>query len=67
MGAEQVREPDRWLKARLDLIVASLPLAVLLNPIWSLLFAIPFGGLMTGQVAGHDRSLLVGHTSGGEL
>jgi hypothetical protein len=35
---------DRWLKARLDLVVASLPIGAVLNPIWAALFMIPFGG-----------------------
>jgi len=38
------REPDRWLKARLDLIVASLPVGAFVNPIWAALFLMPFGG-----------------------
>jgi two-component system cell cycle sensor histidine kinase PleC len=38
------RDEDRWLKARLDLVVSSLPLAIVLNPVWAALFAIPFGG-----------------------
>lgn len=38
------REPDRWLKARLDLIVASPPLSAVLNPIFASLLLIPFGG-----------------------
>ena len=42
--AAKVRDSDRWLKARLDLVVASLPLSIVLNPIWSALFLIPFGG-----------------------
>jgi two-component system cell cycle sensor histidine kinase PleC len=37
-------EPDRWLKARLDLIVASLPVGAFVNPIWAALFLMPFGG-----------------------
>jgi two-component system cell cycle sensor histidine kinase PleC len=35
---------DRWLKARLDLVVASMPISAVLNPIWAALFLIPFGG-----------------------
>ncbi|MFM9864032.1 MAG: sensor histidine kinase, partial [Micropepsaceae bacterium] len=35
---------DRWLKARLDLVVASMPVSAVLNPIWAALFLIPFGG-----------------------
>lgn len=35
---------NRWLKARLDLVVASLPIGAVLNPIWAALFMIPFGG-----------------------
>ncbi len=37
-------DADRWLKARLDLVVASLPIGAVLNPIWAALFMIPFGG-----------------------
>ncbi len=35
---------DRWLKARLDLVVASLPIGAVVNPIWAAMFMIPFGG-----------------------
>ncbi len=38
------RDDDRWLQARLDLVVASLPIGAVLNPIWAALFMIPFGG-----------------------
>lgn len=40
------RDPDRWLKARLDLVVASLWPIALLNPIWAMLFAIPLSGTL---------------------
>jgi two-component system cell cycle sensor histidine kinase PleC len=55
------RDADRWLKARLDLVVASLPLAIVLNPIWSALFAIPFGGSLPvfGQVPLSSIALVV--------
>lgn len=39
------RNDDRWLQARLDLVVASLPIGAVLNPIWAALFMIPFGGV----------------------
>jgi len=38
------RDDDRWLQARLDLVVTSLPIGAILNPIWAALFMIPFGG-----------------------
>ncbi|NOT39438.1 MAG: HAMP domain-containing histidine kinase [Alphaproteobacteria bacterium] len=39
-----IHDADRWLKARLDLVVASLPMGAVINPIWAALFMIPFGG-----------------------
>lgn len=37
-------DPDRRLKARLDLIVASLWPVALVNPVWAAMFVIPFYG-----------------------
>lgn len=37
-------DKDRWLKARVDLIVRTLPLTAVLNPIWAGLTVIPLGG-----------------------
>ena len=38
------QDKDRWLKARVDLIVRTLPLTAILNPIWAGLTVIPLGG-----------------------
>ena len=38
------RDQDRWLRARVDLVVSSLPLTIVLNPIWAALSIIPLGG-----------------------
>ena len=38
------RDDDRWLRARVDLVVSSLPLTIVLNPIWAALSIIPLGG-----------------------
>ncbi len=38
------RDEDRWLRARIDLVVSSLPLTIVLNPIWAALSIIPLGG-----------------------
>jgi two-component system cell cycle sensor histidine kinase PleC len=37
-------DQDRWLRARVDVIVSSLPLTIVLNPIWAALTMIPLGG-----------------------
>lgn len=37
-------DPDRWLQARVDLIVATLPLTAVLNPVWAGLTIVPLGG-----------------------
>lgn len=37
-------DEDRWLQARVDLIVATLPLTAVLNPAWAGLTIIPLGG-----------------------
>ncbi len=37
-------DEDRWLQARVDLIVATLPLTAVLNPVWAGLTIIPLGG-----------------------
>jgi two-component system cell cycle sensor histidine kinase PleC len=39
-------DPDRWLKARLDLLIAPLPVAAIVNPIFAALFVMPFGGAL---------------------
>ena len=39
-----MRSEDRWLKARVDLVVSSLPLTIVLNPIWAALSIFPLGG-----------------------
>lgn len=48
IGQQTVRttkhDDDRWLQARVDLIVATLPLTAVLNPVWAGLTIIPLGG-----------------------
>lgn len=39
-----MRDEERWLKARVDLVVSSLALTIILNPIWAALSIIPLGG-----------------------
>jgi len=38
------QDSDRWLKPRVDMVIASLPLTMVLNPIWAALTIIPLGG-----------------------
>jgi len=38
------RDDDRWLRARVDVVVTSLPLMIVLNPVWAALSIIPLGG-----------------------
>jgi two-component system, cell cycle sensor histidine kinase PleC len=38
------RTGDRWLKARVDILLTSLPLTMVLNPVWAALSMIPLGG-----------------------
>lgn len=38
-------DADRWLQARVDLIVATLPLTAVLNPVWAGLTIVPLGGV----------------------
>lgn len=40
----RAHDADRWLKARVDLVVRTLPLTAILNPIWAGLTIIPLGG-----------------------
>ena len=37
-------DQDRWLKARIDLVVSALPLTVVINPLWAAQLLIPFSG-----------------------
>ena len=41
---EQHVDRGRWLRARVDVVVSSLPLTIVLNPIWAALSIIPLGG-----------------------
>jgi two-component system, cell cycle sensor histidine kinase PleC len=43
-STEDDRDQHRWLQARVDLVVSSLPLTIVLNPIWAALSIIPLGG-----------------------
>jgi two-component system, cell cycle sensor histidine kinase PleC len=35
---------DRWLRARVELLIGSRPVTMFLNPLWAVLVAIPLGG-----------------------
>lgn len=43
-AAQTTNDSERWLKARVDIVVSSLPLTIVLNPIWAALSIIPLGG-----------------------
>jgi two-component system cell cycle sensor histidine kinase PleC len=44
ISRKQHVDKDRWLRARVDVVVSSLPLTIVLNPIWAALSIIPLGG-----------------------
>jgi two-component system cell cycle sensor histidine kinase PleC len=66
------RDSERWLKARVEMVVRTLPLTMVVNPVWAALSIIPLGGafpsfgstpmsVMAGIVALHVfNSLVVG-------